>query len=193
VHPLAGVLSAYGMGLADQNVIREQAVELPLEPGALAQVDAMLEHLASLAVAELERQQVGHGHVVAHRRVHVRYEGSDSALVVPFGDLATIQSGFEAAYRQRFAFLMQGKRLIVEAVSVEAVLPGDAPAEPRQTEHEPREVPRRDTVRMYADGHWLDAALVVREDLRPGDVISGPAIIAEKMPPPLSSRDGKPD
>ena len=180
VHPLAGVLSAYGMGLADQNVIREQAVELPLEPGALAQVDAMLEHLASLAVAELERQQVGHGHVVAHRRVHVRYEGSDSALVVPFGDLATIQSGFEAAYRQRFAFLMQGKRLIVEAVSVEAVLPGDAPAEPRLPEHEPREVPRRNTVRMYADGHWLDAALVVREDLRPGDVISGPAIIAEK-------------
>lgn len=180
VHPLAGVLSAYGMGLADQNVIREQAVELPLEPGALAQVDAMLEQLASLAVAELERQQVGHGHVVAHRRVHVRYEGSDSALVVPFGDLATIQSGFEAAYRQRFAFLMQGKRLIVEAVSVEAVLPGDAPAEPRLPEHEPREVPRRNTVRMYADGHWLDAALVVREDLRPGDVISGPAIIAEK-------------
>ena len=180
VHPLAGVLSAYGMGLADQNVIREQAVELPLEPEALAQVDAMLEQLASLAVAELERQQVGQGQVVAHRRVHVRYEGSDAALVVPFGDLATIQSGFEAAYRQRFAFLMQGKRLIVEAVSVEAVLPGDAPAEPRQTEHEPREVPRRDTVRMYADGHWLDAALVVREDLRPGDVISGPAIIAEK-------------
>ncbi|MFC7433317.1 hydantoinase B/oxoprolinase family protein [Hydrogenophaga bisanensis] len=180
VHPLAGVLSAYGMGLADQNVIHEQAVELPLEPGALAQVEAMLEQLASLAVAELERQQVGQGQVVAHRRVHVRYEGSDAALVVPFGDLATIQSGFEAAYRQRFAFLMQGKRLIVEAVSVEAVLPGDAPAEPRQTEHEPREVPRRNTVRMYADGHWLDAALVVREDLRPGDVISGPAIIAEK-------------
>ena len=180
VHPLAGVLSAYGMGLADQNVIREQAVELPLEPEALAQVDAMLEQLASLAVAELERQQVGQGQVVAHRRVHVRYEGSDAALVVPFGDLATIQSGFEAAYRQRFAFLMQGKRLIVEAVSVEAVLPGDAPAEPRLPEHEPREVPRRNTVRMYADGHWLDAALVVREDLRPGDVISGPAIIAEK-------------
>lgn len=180
VHPLAGVLSAYGMGLADQNVIREQAVELPLESGAMAQVDVMLEQLASLAVTELERQQVGQGQVVVHRRVHVRYEGSDSALVVPFGDPATIQSGFEAAYRQRFAFLMQGKRLIVEAVSVETVLPGDAPAEPRVPEHEPRDAPRRDTVRMYAEGHWLDAALVVREDLRPGDVISGPAIIAER-------------
>jgi len=115
-----------------------------------------------------------------HHRVHVRYEGSDAALVVPFGDLATVQAGFEAAYRQRFAFLMQGKRLVVEAVSVEAVVAGDAPHEPRHDTHEPREVPRRETVRMYSGGQWFDAALVVREDLRPGDVIPGPAIIAEK-------------
>jgi 5-oxoprolinase (ATP-hydrolysing) len=100
--------------------------------------------------------------------------------VVPFGDLATIKAGFEAAYRQRFAFLMQGKRLVVEAVSVEAVVAGDAPAEPRHDTHEPREVPRRETVRMYSGGQWHDAALVVREDLRPGDVVPGPAIIAEK-------------
>jgi 5-oxoprolinase (ATP-hydrolysing) len=75
---------------------------------------------------------------------------------------------------------MQGKRLVVEAVSVEAVLAGDAPQEPRLATHEPRELPRRETVRMYSGGQWLDSALVVREDLRPGDVIPGPAIIAEK-------------
>jgi len=99
---------------------------------------------------------------------------------VPYGDMAEIEAGFEAAYRQRFAFLMQGKRLVVEAVSVEAVVAGDAPHEPRVETHEPREVPRRETVRMYSGGQWLDTALVVREDLRPGDVIPGPAIIAEK-------------
>jgi 5-oxoprolinase (ATP-hydrolysing) len=118
--------------------------------------------------------------VQVHHRVHVRYEGSDSALVVAFGDLATIKAGFESAYRQRFAFLMQGKRLVVEAVSVEAVVAGDAPAEPRHETHDPREVPRRETVRMYSGGQWHEAALVVREDLRPGDVVPGPAIIAEK-------------
>lgn len=115
-----------------------------------------------------------------HHRVHVRYAGSDAALVVPYGDMAAIQAGFETAYRQRFAFLMQGKCLVVEAVSVEAVVAGDAPNEPRLQTHEPREVPRRDTVRMYSGGQWFDAALVVREDLRPGDVIPGPAIIAEQ-------------
>jgi 5-oxoprolinase (ATP-hydrolysing) len=69
---------------------------------------------------------------------------------------------------------------VVEAVSVEAVVAGDAPAEPRLALHPEREVPRRDTVRMYSGGAWHDTALVVREDLRPGDVVAGPAIIAEK-------------
>ncbi|MCW5670687.1 MAG: hydantoinase B/oxoprolinase family protein [Hydrogenophaga sp.] len=180
VHPLAGVLSAYGMGLADQNVIREQAVELPLVAASLPAIEDTLEALATAARVELQRQQVNAGESTVHRRVHVRYEGSDSALVVPFGDIAAIEAGFEAAYRQRFAFLMQGKRLVVEAVSVEAVVAGDAPHEPRLATHGPRDVPRRETVRMYSGGQWLDTALVVRDDLRPGDVIPGPAIIAEK-------------
>ena len=180
VHPLAGVLSAYGMGLADQSVIREQAVELPLEPDSLPLIAERLDALGDAAQAELRRQQVNSGEVTVHHRVHVRYAGSDAALVVPYGDMAAIQAGFETAYRQRFAFLMQGKRLVVEAVSVEAVVAGDAPNEPRLQTHEPREVPRRDTVRMYSGGQWFDAALVVREDLRPGDVIPGPAIIAEQ-------------
>ena len=180
VHPLAGVLSAYGMGLADQNLIREQAVELPLDAAALPQMAAQLDALAAQASAALQAQQLSQSAVQVRRRVHVRYEGTDSALVVPFGDLAAIQSGFEAAYRQRFAFLMQGKRLIVEAVSVEAVVAGDAPAEPRHALQPLREVPRRDTVRLYSGGAWHEAALVVREDLRPGDEVQGPAIIAEK-------------
>jgi 5-oxoprolinase (ATP-hydrolysing) len=180
VHPLAGVLSAYGMGLADQNAIREQAIELPLAQESLPAVAERLDALGATARADLERQQVSAGAVTLHRRVHVRYEGSDSALVVPFGDLGAIVAGFEAAYRQRFAFLMKGKGMMVEAVSVEAVVAGDAPAEPRHEVHAPREVPRRETVRMYSGGQWHEAALVVREDLRAGDAIAGPAIIAEK-------------
>ena len=180
VHPLAGVLSAYGMGLADQNVIREQAVELKLSEAALPEIAATLRALADTAEAELQRQQVSMGALTTHQRVHVRYEGSDSALIVPFGTLDQIQAEFEAAYRERFAFLMRGKGLVVEAVSVEAVAAGDAPAEPRHAMHAPREVPRRETVQMYSGGQWHDASLVVREDLQPGDIISGPAIIAEQ-------------
>ncbi len=180
VHPLAGVLSAYGMGLADQNVIREQAIELPLVPGSMDSLTQTLASLQAAAQADLLQQQGVAGAVSVRRSVHVRYQGSDSALRVPMGELPDIVAAFEAAYRQRFAFLMTGKAWVVEAVSVEVLLAGDAPSEQRHTVHPPREVPRRDTVRMYAEGAWHDAALVVREDLRAGDVVTGPAIVAEK-------------
>jgi 5-oxoprolinase (ATP-hydrolysing) len=184
VHPYAGVLSAYGMGLADQSVIREQAVELLLANEALAEVSNKLDALAQSASKELKSQGMntggGQDAVQVHRRVHVKYQGTDTALVVPFGDLTSIEAAFEKAYKQRFAFLMQGKAFVVEAVSVEAVISGDAPAEKRHALHEPRAVPSRETVKMFSGGQWHEALLVVREDLQPGDVIPGPAIIAEK-------------
>jgi 5-oxoprolinase (ATP-hydrolysing) len=182
VHPLAGVLSAYGMGLADQNLIREQAIELPLGPESMAQVAPQLEALAEQARTELAQQTQGAGEqaVQVHRRAHLRYAGSDAALVVPWGNQGELQTRFEAAYRQRYSFLMQGKELVIEAISVEAVRSGDAPAEVAQALHPERPVPTREVLPMYSGGQWHDARLVVREDLRPGDVVPGPAIIAEK-------------
>jgi 5-oxoprolinase (ATP-hydrolysing) len=180
IHPLAGVLSAYGMGLADQHVIREQAVETRLSEEALVDMGNKLTTLANAACSELERQQVNKGHVTVYQRVHVKYEGTDTALIVPLGDLQSIQADFERAYQQRFAFLMEGKALVVEAVSVEAIVKGDAPAEPRHALHTPRTVPTREMVKMYSGGQWHDTALVVREDMRAGDSVVGPAIIAEK-------------
>ena len=180
VHPLAGVLSAYGMGLADQNVIREQAVEARLTDATLVNVRSKLAVLADAARSELQRQQLGQGEVTVHQRVHVKYEGTDTALIVALGDIQSIDTAFERAYQQRFAFLMQGKAKVVEAVSVEAIIGGDAPAEPRHTVHPARAVPSRETVRMYSSAQWHDALLVVRGDMRPGDVVPGPAIIAEQ-------------
>ncbi|MBP6276838.1 MAG: hydantoinase B/oxoprolinase family protein [Limnohabitans sp.] len=189
VHPLAGVLSAYGMGLADQNVMREESIERRLDAAAMPFMAERLQALGETSrqalLAQMGVDAGGADRIELRQRVHLRYEGTDSALVVPWGDLVQLVAGFESAYRQRFAFLMQGKALVVEAVSVEAVLPGDAPEEAAHTLHPKREVPRRDTVRVYAANaqgvaEWQEAALVVREDMRPGDVIDGPAIIAEK-------------
>ncbi|HKW84626.1 MAG TPA: hydantoinase B/oxoprolinase family protein, partial [Burkholderiaceae bacterium] len=178
-HPLAGVLSAYGMGLADQSVMREAAVEQPLRE-SLGQVAQRLDELARDAEDELRRQGVAAGEVQVHRRIHVRYQGTDSALVVPFGDAPQIQAAFEAAYRQRFAFLMSERALVIEAVSVEAIAAGDAPAETRHTNLASGEPAVAATVPMFSGGRWWDAALVVREQTAPGHVIDGPAIIAER-------------
>ena len=180
VHPMAGVLSAYGMGLADQNVMREQAVEQLLSAEVLSHLQQTMDALTESAQAEFSQQAVDIAHLEVHQRVHVRYLGSDAALVVPFGSLQAIQQAFEKAYQQRFAFLMANKPLMVEAVSVEVLLKGEALAEQVHALHPLRNLPQRDTVKVYANGEWRDAALVVREDLRPGDLLQGPAIIAEK-------------
>ncbi len=179
VHPLAGVLSAYGMGLADQATLRQAAIELPLTSAGTA-LTTRLDQLAAEALAELERQGVARALAVVHRRVHVRYEGTDSAIVVPFGDADAVRAAFEATYRQRFAFLMSERRLIVEAVSVEAVGAGDAPAELQHGLDANGAAPARATVRLFSEGRWHDAALVEREDVRPGHSIDGPAIVAER-------------
>jgi len=180
IHPLAGVLSAYGMGLADQTAMREASVERRLDDAGLGAARATLEALASDARAELLRQGVEPARIETRQRIHVRYDGTDTALVVPFGERAAIVAAFEAAYRQRFAFLMPGKPLVIEAVSVEAIGAGDGSVESARGEaplHRPAPVT---TVKLHAEGEWRDAALHVRESLEPGATVDGPAVIAER-------------
>ena len=181
IHPLAGVLSAYGMGLADQTTMRHAAVERPLaDADAGAALAARLDALAAEAAADLERQGVERERIAVHRRVHLRYEGTDTALVVPFGRSDALRAAFEAAYRQRFAFLMAGRGLIVEAVSVEAVGAAETPAEPRHELAAHGAAPAAATVRVFSEGRWHDASLVERSQARPGHEIAGPAIVAER-------------
>ena len=180
VHPLAGVLSAYGMGLADQIAMREASVELPLDAAGLAAAEAQLDALGAAAADEVASQGVARAAITLRRNVHVRYQGTDTALVVPLeGGLDGIRAAFEAGYRQRFAFLMPSRGLVVEAVSVEAVGAGERFEPPLQADAAPH-VPAPDAqVRMYSGG-WHDAGLFVRESLAPGAVIDGPAIVAER-------------
>ena len=180
VHPLAGVLSAYGMGLADQTVLRERAIEAALSGADVASLDAEVASLEQAAVAELAVQGVEPARMRTVRRAHLRYAGTDSALIVGYGDAATMRAGFEALYRKRYSFLMPGRDLIVEAISVEAIGVSDDPGE-HALEATRRAVPpaQAHRVKMYSGGAWHDAALHLREDLRPGDRIDGPAIIAE--------------
>ena len=179
VHPLAGVLSAYGMGLADRIAMREAALEQPLDASGLQAAAARLEAMAQAAADELATQDVAREAIALHRHLHLRYEGTDSALVVAFGDEAAARAAFDAAYRQRFAFLMPDRGLVIEAVSVEAVAAGERFAEPAAHTAAPHRPPPEDRVRMHC-GQWLDAALHQREALAPGAAIDGPAVIAER-------------
>jgi len=180
IHSLAGVLSAYGMGLADQSAMREQAVEEKLGAAGAGSLEARLDALGEAARKELLEQGVGAERIDVIRRVHLRYEGTDSALVVDFGAVEAMQAQFEAAYKKRFSFLMPSRALVVEAVSVEALGRSEAPPETIATSAPRTEALRAsESVRMFGNGEWLDAGIYRRADIRPGDIIKGPAIVAE--------------
>jgi 5-oxoprolinase (ATP-hydrolysing) len=123
IHPLAGVLSAYGMGLADLTAMREQAVEAPLAGALLPELGKVAAALEAGALAELAADGAGPARAASTRRAHLRYEGTDTALPVPLGTVAEMTAGFEHAYRQQFSFLMPDKPVLVEAVSVEVAVP----------------------------------------------------------------------
>jgi 5-oxoprolinase (ATP-hydrolysing) len=175
VHPLAGVLSAYGMGLADRNLIREQSVELPLDEQHWPQVEQAIEALQARV-----NQEFDDGQALFNARAHVRYAGTDSALIVPWGSLQQVREGFEQAYRQRYAFLMSERALLVEALSVEAISPGDPVEEAIHALASNPQPAASIVVPMVSEGRWCDASLIQRESFLPGQQVDGPAIIAEK-------------
>ena len=125
IHPLAGVLSAYGIGLADIIAMREQAVEAPLTTEPQNACPAITGPLERDARAEVEPPRAcRRSRITAAHRAHLRYQGTDTAVIVPVGPLADMTAAFEAEYSRRFSFLMPDKPVIVEAVSVEVTGPG---------------------------------------------------------------------
>jgi 5-oxoprolinase (ATP-hydrolysing) len=180
IHSLAGVLSAYGMGLADQSAMRERAVERRLAELDDVALTAELDELGAHARDELLAQGVAFDRIELLRRVHLRYEGTDSAIVVACDTHGAMQQAFEEAYRRRFSFLMPGKALVVEAVSVEALGRSDAPPELARAVVAAGGIPKaHEWVRMFAGGQWRNTAVFLRAGIRPGDLVKGPAIIAE--------------
>src|SRR5579871_575313 len=179
LHPLAGVLSAYGMGLADIRVLRERAVEAALDSALLPRLEAALDELADVAGEELARQGLPHGAGEVHRRLHLRYAGTDTALIVPMGELGEIKAGFEASHRQRYGFIVPGKGLVVEAVSVELVGRTEKPAAHLLPPRIGTELSPKAEVRFFSAGFWHEAPLYERDAMAAGDKVTGPAIIAE--------------
>jgi len=179
LHPYAGVLSAYGMGLADVRVLRERAVEAKLSQDLLPELKQILVTLAEEGKAELQHLGDTENTQEVLQKVHLRYEGTDSALIVDFNDVAAMREQFERSHRQRYGFSAPEKALIVEAVSVEVVgkhQGGDEPVLKRHTNTFPEAIA---TVPMYTAQTWHETPVYQRQALQPGDSITGPAIIVE--------------
>jgi 5-oxoprolinase (ATP-hydrolysing) len=187
IHPHSGVLSAYGMGLADIRAPRSRAVMQRVDVALdLASASASL---AAETAAELRRQGVGDDDITIFIRAHLRYEGTDTTLPVTVGEhgsgkpapllpLPEMVAAFETAHKKQFGFVFEGKAVLVESIEVEAVGGGadiDEPETPISSE-----TPQpASTTSFYSAGDWHEASVFLRSGLRPGNTIVGPALIIE--------------
>ena len=178
LHPYAGVLSAYGMGLAEVRALRERQVERPLEGSADA-IEKALADLEADAVAEVRGQDIPRERITVERRVHVRYEGAHQPLAVEFGSETELRARFADAHRARFGFAVERDDLIVEAVALEAIGASDVIVERPLAPRDKPQVSPIAQVRMHARCGWGDTPLYDRSTLGPGDALEGPAIIIE--------------
>ncbi|MFF2506900.1 hydantoinase B/oxoprolinase family protein [Streptomyces sp. NPDC058067] len=177
VPPMAGVLSALGIGLADTTAMREQSVEAPLEPSSMPHVRKTADDLEGAARAELLAENVPEDRIRVARRAQLRYDGTDTTLTVELTDPDAMRAAFEERHRATYSFTLD-RPLVVEALSAEATgltEPPDLSAlAPRAATPSAPE-----TVRLHTGGTWRDVPLHRRDELPPGESVAGPAIIAE--------------
>jgi 5-oxoprolinase (ATP-hydrolysing) len=182
IHPFAGVLSAYGMGLADIRAIREQTVEAVLDEAVMPSLGVALDRLAADAEREVARQGVDGAQIRIHRRAYLKYQGTDTAHVVDFGAAAAMAAAFQEAHRQRYGFIMAEKPLVVETAVAEAVglASGIEQSAPSVATSVTLPAPRG-RLQAHMAGKAFETPVYDIGDLRPGNRIDGPAVIAEPV------------
>ncbi len=176
IHPYAGVLSAYGMGLADIRAMREQAVEATLTDELIPKLQTILTQLETECKQELTTQ---HLQTLTSAKVNLKYEGTDSTLTVNFANYHTMKAEFEHKHQTIYGFIREGKTLIVESVSLEVIQHMDTPEEPIISRTRSQPLLPIANVQMYTPQGWQNTPLFQREYLQPGDSIIGPAMIIE--------------
>ena len=179
LHPFAGVLSAYGMGLADVRALRHRTIEAELGEAALPALTRALEELAREGEAELLAQGIDRSAIEIERHVHIKYAGTDAPLLANFGDLAAIKASFEQAHQRQYGFIVPDKALIVDSVSIEAIGRTEAVADPVLASSDRADAKPKALVPFWAEGANHQAPVLERAEMRPGQEVDGPAIILE--------------
>ncbi len=177
VPPMAGVLSALGIGLADTTAMREQSVEAPLKASSMPGVLKTADDLEGAARAELLAENVPGERIQITRRAQLRYDGTDTVLVVELTEPDTMTRTFEDRHRATYSFTLD-RPVVVEALLVEATGLTEPPdlsalAVPDTTPG------TQETVSLHTGGAWREVTLHRREGLPPGETVTGPAIITE--------------
>ncbi len=179
IHPFAGVLSAYGMGLAEHRLIREQAVEKILDPSLEAEIRDLARQLSVGGTRDMVAQGVSEDDITWVARVHLRYEGTDTALIVELDEAEAMRAAFAEAHMRQFGFVSPEKGHVVEAVTVEVIGTGQSVEDPESPSDPDFEPVASGQVHVHAAGRTQEAPVFEIGQLRPGAKIFGPAIIID--------------
>lgn len=182
LHPFAGVLSAYGMGLADVRAMRESQVEKPFDLSA----PTVIQDATGVMIDEVRNEVISQGvaeeNIVVRVKAHLRYESTDTSLEIEASSYVKMLHNFENAHRQQFGFVVSERALIIEAVSVEGIGETEQVGDPEMTIEHHSDAPNiDDQVTIYSNGSPTKVPLYKRESLKPGQVLPGPAIITEDI------------
>ncbi|MEB3122963.1 MAG: hydantoinase B/oxoprolinase family protein, partial [Snowella sp.] len=183
IHPYAGILSAYGIGLADIRVVKQCSVEKCLQTDNLEELKKVITELRLAAeqeiMASLENSPKDNFQIIIKARL--KYHGTDSTLLIDFqANIALMRLAFEQEHHLRYGFIQPHKNLIIDSLSVEIIQPIAIPEEPiisRSSQGVPRAIAE---VKIFTKNQWYDTPVYQREDLQPDDQIIGPAMIVEK-------------
>jgi 5-oxoprolinase (ATP-hydrolysing) len=179
IHPLSGVLSAFGMGLASLRATRTRTVLAPLDDKGLAGLAKIRLPLEEEVTQELVRQGIDSGAITLIAQAHLRYAGTDSSLPIPVASLRGMRALFEIAHLKRFGFISPEKDIEIEAVEVEASGGGEPIEEPELSVSVTAPASAHTVTEIFTSGSWHEAPVYLRADLASGHRIKGPALIIE--------------
>ncbi|CAD7030643.1 5-oxoprolinase [Pseudorhizobium endolithicum] len=177
IHPFSGILSAYGMGLADIRATRQKTISAGLEE-ALAALSPVRDELTSSVLREMAAQGVREADADVLHRAHLRYQGTDTTLAVPVSTVPEMAEVFEALHRKQFGFIFENREIIFESYEVEAIGGGAESTEPAHA-LDPAAPTSAEETRFFSGGEWRQAPVYRRTDIRPGAKAAGPCLIIE--------------
>ncbi|MFN6943022.1 MAG: hydantoinase B/oxoprolinase family protein, partial [Parvibaculum sp.] len=181
IHPFSGLLSAYGIGLARIAASRARAIIRPFDDALMPELDAAIAELTQDAAAELAAQGVDMADIEVTPLLHLRYDGSDTALQTDYAarDRAAAIASFEKAHKAQFGFSFENRSVVVEAVEIAAATRLRKTANQSASTPAIRSPDTDDIRKVHFNGAWLDTPIFRRASLAPGDRMAGPALIIE--------------
>jgi 5-oxoprolinase (ATP-hydrolysing) len=181
IHPYAGVLSAYGIGLADIRILTERSIEVELNESLSIELEALFDELSIEAKTELAKQEVRRDEEITwQRKLQIKYAGTDTSLTIDYNpNLDRMQEDFANLHQQRYGFILPKKETIVESISLELIAPNTDKETTINCQNNDRQIRAIATIKIFTNCCWLDAPVYRREELYQGAIISSPAIIVE--------------